>query len=115
MIPIQNPIDLGFLARYHLKILNANLHALLMVFLGYKQRINKLLTVLWLWHLCRNRLRWARQQRIRRINTEWKDIKFHKSNHTAVTRRNHQNTIIICVCVSWYGDDSYAFIACHRI
>lgn len=84
-------------------------------FLVIYQRINKLLTVLWLWHLCRNRLRWARQQRIHWINTEWKDIKFHKSNHTAVTRRNHQNTIIICVCVSWYGDDRYVFIACHRI
>lgn len=45
MIPIQNPIDLGFLARYHLKILNANLHAFLMVFLGliptYKQVIDR--------------------------------------------------------------------------
>lgn len=45
MIPIQNPIDLGFLALNHLKILNANLHALLMVFLGliptYKQVIDR--------------------------------------------------------------------------
>lgn len=34
-------------------------------FLVICQRINKLLTVLWLWHLCRKRLRWARQRRIR--------------------------------------------------
>lgn len=32
-----------------------------------------------------------------------------------MTRRNHQNTIRICVCVSCYTDGRYAFIACHRI